>query len=262
MGNLEMIGQGATSKIYREGARALKLYQKMPFAVVEEEAKLQSFAVQAGLPVPAVYGVRVLEDGDVLLEMDYIPGRPVFYEKMDKEQRKSAILTLVTQQCEIHKISAPELPGLGDRLVWKIENNPYLAPELQAELKLLLHSLDKGMQCLCHGDLHPLNILWDGKKHWIIDWVDAAAGDPRADACRTYLIFRQYMARYAGVYLRLYCKAAGVPQEEVLDWLPVIAAARMTENMDEKSRKKLLAIVEDGMKLKKAAGGKCADKAR
>ena len=22
---------------------------------------------------------------------------------------------------------------------------------------------------LCHGDFHPLNILYDGSKHWIID---------------------------------------------------------------------------------------------
>ena len=107
--------------------------------------------------------------------------------------------------------------------------------------------MDKGTTNLCHGDFHPFNILYDGQKHWIIDWVDAAAGNPPADACRSYIIFKQYLNRMSGIYLRAFCKESGVSQEDVLAWLPVIAAARLNENMDIKKRAVLLDIMNENI---------------
>jgi aminoglycoside phosphotransferase (APT) family kinase protein len=42
---------------------------------------------------------------------------------------------------------------------------------------------------LLHLDLHPLNVLVDGHDvSAVLDWVNAQAGDPRADVARTYAI--------------------------------------------------------------------------
>ena len=90
-----------------------------------------------------------------------------------------------------------------------------------------------------------MNILYDEKKHWIIDWVDAVAGNPFADACRTYLIFKQYMQRSSGIYLQSFCKEAGTKPDDVLVWLPIVAAARLEENMDDKTRSWLLYLVHE-----------------
>lgn len=109
--------------------------------------------------------------------------------KMDKDERREAIATLVRLQCAVHSVNASDLPKQADSLTWKIENNPYLNKEAKDTVLVLLWRLDRGQICLCHGDFHPLNILFDGN----IDWVDAACGDPLTDACRTYLIFRQYI---------------------------------------------------------------------
>jgi len=44
---------------------------------------------------------------------------------------------------------------------------------------------------LLHLDYHPLNVLTDGKRiTGVIDWSNAHAGDPRADAARTVTILR------------------------------------------------------------------------
>lgn len=243
--NLEIVGEGATTKIYRDGDKAIKVYVNAPPNEVENEAKLQSYAVKMGLPVPKVYGIRKIGESLTALEMDYIPGKTLMYKKMDVNERHTAIQTLIKLQCMVHSINAGGLPKQNDNIKWKIEKNNYIDKSDKENLFSLYDSLNNNSNNLCHGDFHPLNILYDGKKHWIIDWVDATAGNPLADACRTYLIFKQFLLRSAGIYLRYFCKEANVTQNEILSWLPVIAAARMVENMDEKNRMFLMNIIEE-----------------
>ena len=243
--NLEIVGEGATTKIYRDGDKAIKLYVNASPNEAENEAKLQTFAVDAGLPVPAVFGVRKIDDSMTALDMEYISGKPIIHEKMEKDERRNAIGILVELQCAVHAINTDGLPKLMDRLAWKITHSDFIAQPTKDNLLSLLNRLDDGSNKLCHGDFHPLNILYDGNKYWIIDWVDTTAGNPLADACRTYLIFKQFMMRSAGIYLSLFCKEAGVKQEEVLSWMPVVAAARLSENMDDKMRIQLLKTLDD-----------------
>ena len=242
--NLKIVGKGATATIYRDGEKAIKLYVNAPPQEAENEAKWQSFAANAGLPVPPVLGVRRLDDSMTALDMKYIVGNPMLHDKMDKDERRNAIGVLVELQCAVHAINANGLPKLADKLAWKITHSDFIGQPTKDNLLALLNRLDDGSHHLCHGDFHPLNILYDGNQHWIIDWVDATSGTPLADACRTYLIFKQFMTRSAGIYLSLFCKKAGVKQEDVLAWMPVVAAARLNENMDDKARGKLLDSIE------------------
>ena len=50
--------------------------------------------------------------------------------------------------------------------------------------------LDGAAPSLCHGDLHPLNVLVDGERASVIDWTDAGMGDRPGDVARTALLFR------------------------------------------------------------------------
>lgn len=243
--NLEVIGQGATTKIYRDGDIAVKLYLNAEPGAVEYEAGNQRFAYTNGLPVPKVYGVRKLDDNAIALDMEYIRGQAIISQRMDKEERNKAIRAMVKLQCEVHKVHAAGLPKLMDRLTWKIKVNRHLEEPQKSSLLALLERLKDHSENLCHCDFHPLNILYDGSKYWIIDWVDASAGNPLADACRTYLIFKQYSTQLAGVYLKIFCEESKAKQEDVLAWLPIIAAARLNENMDDKSRAWLLGVVQE-----------------
>ena len=228
--DLEVIGQGATTTVYRDGNKAIKLYVNAAPNEAENEADCQRFAIGAGLPVPAIYSVRKVNDNNVALDMEYINGKPLMYPKMDKSERNNAIETLVKLQCMVHKVSARGQPNQADKLAQKIKSTP-LSESEKSQLLESLQRLSTNSDNLCHGDFHPLNILYDGEKHWIIDWVDSTAGNPLADACRTYLIFKQFITRQAGVYLRSFCKEANVKSEDVLIWLPIIAAARLSEKL-------------------------------
>jgi len=236
MFDLEVVGQGRTTKIYRDGDTAIKLYENASPDAAYNEAEKQRFAHGAGLPAPAVFGVRELGGGLVALDMAYIDGKPLIKPRMDKNERTDAINVLVQLQCAVHNVKADGLPKLTDRMKRFIGGTPWLDGAHKDILLNMLARLDDGRDSLCHGDIHPLNILNDGVKYWIIDWVDATAGCPLADACRTYLIFKYYISRSAGIYLRAFCKRANVRHEGVLAWLPVVAAARLHENMDDRER--------------------------
>ena len=69
-------GKGTWAKVYRNGDVAVKhFYNNAPIDIVEKEAGNQTFAHNAGLPVPAIHGVRKMDDGTVALDMAYISGK-------------------------------------------------------------------------------------------------------------------------------------------------------------------------------------------
>lgn len=119
--NLEVIGQGATTKIYRDGNTAIKLYVNAPPDEADNEAARQRFARESGLPVPAVYGVRKLDNSAVALDMEYINGKPLMSPGMDKDEITNAVHTLVKLQCEVFSVHASGMPKQTDRLAWKIK---------------------------------------------------------------------------------------------------------------------------------------------
>ena len=232
--------------------------------------------------------------------MEYIPGKTMLHDNMNKDERRDAIAALVRLQCSVHAINADGLPKLADRLARKITCSEFIAQSVKDDLLSLLNRLKDGSNNLCHGGFHPLNVLYDRNKYWIIDWVDATAGSLLADACRTYLIFaatphkagasllraflretlskmlaisllllrfcpcftqksiaipqtrlscgiafKQFMMHSAGIYLSAFCKEAGVKKDAVLAWLPIVAAARLSEKMDGKARARLLKVIEE-----------------
>ena len=243
---MKKIGEGKTTEVYLEDNKAIKIYYNTPIEHVKQEANQQSYAVAKGLPVPKVYGVRKIDEEKIALEMEYIPGKPLLREGMSKEECHAAIQTLVRLQCALHAIcvETKEIPKQRDVLHWKIKDNQHIGNEKKEQLYGLLESLNADEYRLCHGDFHPLNVIYDREKYWVIDWVDVTAGNPLADACRTYVIFKQYISRLSGIYLRYFCEEAGVTKEDVLKWLPVIVGARLSESLDEKERMMLLRLLE------------------
>jgi aminoglycoside phosphotransferase (APT) family kinase protein len=101
-------------------------------------------------------------------------------------------------------------------------------------------------KCLCHGDYHIFNLIFREGHVTIIDWVDASAGDARADAYRTYLLYSQHSEELAELYLRLYCDKSGIQQDEIFLWGPIIAGARLSEKVPPEKASRLVEIVNRG----------------
>lgn len=244
------------SKVYREGDKLVKVYLSDPYAYVEQAYQRQKFVYDAGLPIPAVLGIKKISDKETALEMEYLEGKPLveMYEGKGEEAELEAMRVMVKLQCQMNVIDASDLPNLTDLYVHEITISRYLTDEIKNTLLALIKSLDQGKANLCHGDIHPYNIMYHDDRYWIIDWEDAGGGDPAADACMQLFYSMRweakkvvdqngdynlqtycesggdYLQRFCEGgerYLQLFCMESGISRAEVLAWLPIIAGVQV-----------------------------------
>jgi Ser/Thr protein kinase RdoA (MazF antagonist) len=176
----------------------------------------------------------------------------------------SVARTLGGVHASLHATTAPDsLPELRAELRERLRSD--LVPQDVREAVLpLLDGMPDGDR-LCHGDLHPGNLLPRGDgSHVAIDWSMAARGDPAADVARTRLLILGAalpaetpapVARLMELgrrllwrgYLREYERRRGAPLDEaaVATWERIWAAARLAENIAEE-RKALLGLARAG----------------
>src|SRR5260370_768251 len=131
----------------------------------------------AGLPVPQVHAAGTWRNHPALL-LSWLPGWPVTDELRMRPWRAWQLGALFGRMhAAIHTLQAPGI----------LQNHPdawidWLGPDEQS-LQECLRSIDHRVDVLLHLDYHPLNVLTDGKSiTGILDWRNARAGDPRADA--------------------------------------------------------------------------------
>jgi aminoglycoside phosphotransferase (APT) family kinase protein len=137
-------------------------------------------------------------------------------------------------------------------------NDAPLPSRLRDHALRVLDRLPDGVS-LCHGDLHPGNVLLTEDRIAVIDWPGATRGVPEADHARTRLLlrwadpvpgtsllFRGLMTAgrsvFAGSYERAYRRGASLPLPRSDSWLVVHAAARLSEGIDGE-QPKLLAFL-------------------
>ena len=220
------------SKVYRDGNKLVKIYLSAPYDYVELAYRRQKFVYDAGLPIPAVYGIKKISETETAIEMEYVEGQPLYklFEDKGDEYQEDELRVMVKLQCQMNAIDASSLPDITDMYIHEITTTPYLTNDMKETLLAYMKSLDKGKTNLCHGDIHPANIMVNGGKSWIIDWEDAGKGDPAADACMSYFYAKRWERndnQRGDLYLRLFCAESGIPPEEVLAWLPVIAGVQI-----------------------------------
>ena len=89
----------------------------------------------------------------------------------------------------IHSFPAARFTSLKSRLARNIGSAPALeAAQRDRLLDGLAEMPDENR--LCHGDFHPMNIMGPAGGEVVLDWLDASAGDPAADVCRSYVLIR------------------------------------------------------------------------
>jgi Phosphotransferase enzyme family len=90
----------------------------------------------------------------------------------------------------LHAVAGPPvLPNLRAELAHRIRSVPRLPADLASRALSILDGLPDGDR-LCHGDFHLGNILGGLDHPVVIDWGEAARGDPVADVANTWLLHR------------------------------------------------------------------------
>ena len=160
----------------------------------------------------------------------------------DKEQAECYLSTSVDMQLKIHSITPDAIEPMYDKLYRQIEAVSIIDEKQKSYLLKKLDSFTFKSR-LCHGDFHLFNLLVAENQVFVIDWMDASSGDPRADVYRTYLLYSQFSSELAEIYLRLYCEKSGLNRTEIFQWAPIIAGARLSENVPSENSKRLIEIL-------------------
>ena len=145
-----------------------------------EETALRA-CVATGVPAPAVEATGQWEGRPVLV-LSWCPGRTCLAAMLRRPWSIWRIgLSLGRQQARIHRVPPPSVLLEGAPEYW-LARGALQCPEVFARVRRMALSTAS----LIHLDYHPLNVLMDrGRITGILDWSNAAAGDPRADFART-----------------------------------------------------------------------------
>jgi uncharacterized protein (TIGR02172 family) len=242
------IAEGRTAEVYDwDDGHILKLYHTWcPPHWIEQEARVARVIAAAGIPTPGA--------GDIV-ELD--GRRGIVYERvtgvsmLDDMRRRPWLLLrhardLAALQAQFHRLTIPDLHGYRDGLVTSIQHAPHLSEAQRSQALALLETLPDGT-ALCHGDFHPGNVLITSRGPVVIDWMTACLGSPWADVARTSMILtigvkaagdqvsallRSASGLYHRTYLNQYRRLRADGQDELERWLPVIAAARLAEQIE------------------------------
>jgi uncharacterized protein (TIGR02172 family) len=259
----QIIGVGRTAEIIAwDENRVLKLFHKnWSLSEVKWEEKIAKVIFDAGLPVPAIYGIRKLNGRHGIL-YEHVDGQSMLKELILTPSKLNHYATLFAHlHAEIHSHQVEELPSQHQKLRMKINRATSLPLNLRQKILELLRDLPEN-KVLCHGDFHPENILMSNHGPIVIDWNDATKGRPEADLARTLILvgygqpasldfdtkqLSPMRDRFARTYLKEYMRLQStVTIEKIKLWRIPVAAARLSEGIKEKEDK-LLSIIKNSL---------------
>ena len=253
-----LIASGRTAEVYEWGdSQVLKLFRSgWARADVDREAQVAKAVAAAGL-APAIHDLVRVADRDGIV-----------YERVDGP----SMLRQLTQQPwtvvrhgrlladmhrRMHQCSVPALPSLRARLERRIRFQEAVSATVRQAALCTLERLTDG-DCLCHGDLHPDNVILTANGPVIIDWNDATCGNPFADVARTSLLLcsgallampltRRLLIRllrrtFHRVYLSRYIGGQPAARQQIAAFALPVAIARLDEGIAEEQAQLLAAI--------------------
>ncbi len=213
--------------IYRDGDKVMKVFDPCyPKADVLNEALNQARMEEAGLNIPKVLEVTVI-DGKWTIVLEHIKGTALDTLMRTQPEKKEEYMNLfVDLQLTMHEKICLGLNKLKDRLNRRIAETD-LPATVRYDLHMKLDEMPKDNK-VCHGDFNPSNIIIaeDGTPY-ILDWSHVAQGNTCADAARTFLLFGLNGEEAdARSYLDKFSERSGIPKEEVVRWIPIVAASQ------------------------------------
>ena len=264
----DLIARGNTSEVFSwSSTTVLKVLRSdMPPAWAPHEAEITRLVHEAGFPVPAVEEV-VTVDGRPGIVFERVEGSSMWEHMRDAPNDLERLTrALVDLQCELHSSSAPAgLPDLRTRLVGNVRLAVALSDEDREAAAHLVGSLPGGT-ALCHGDMHPRNILMSKRGMVLIDWFDASAGNPVADIARSSLLIRpqqtaeldmhhlqgasvEMLAKLHSEYMSEVLSRRPIDEHDLLAWEAAVAAARLAEPVPMGDLLQIWRAWRDGAKI-------------
>jgi uncharacterized protein (TIGR02172 family) len=245
----ERIGVGRTAEIFAiDTQRAWKVFRpEMDTDEAAHEARMAQAITAANVPVPAFLGLLSADGKSGLLyERIHGPSLDVWVNGKPTRLPRAARI-LAETHAQVHRGQPRDLPKLHDVLARRIQRATPAPESLRAAALARLATLPHG-ETLCHGDFHWGNILLGKAGPMVIDWENAAIGDPMFDIARTLLLYqmgflheqhalqqrlvRSMIGYITRSYLRHYRRMQPVDMARLAAWRLPVAVARLSEGID------------------------------
>jgi Phosphotransferase enzyme family len=246
-----VIGTGVRSTVHAMGT---DLVVKVPLAGtpdiwIRREAEYSAVVRAMGLPVPEVHDLT-MHEGRLVVVYARIPG-PTMWSCIARNVSSAPVMgeLLASLHLQVLALVGPmALPRQYDRLASKIRASSGhlgVSPDLAGSR---LPDPSRPLR-LCHGDLHPGNVILSDDGPVLLDWFDASRGVPLADVARSSILMGAggvadasmphlvpYDRRAARALHDSYLAAMGdglssFDAEELAFWVRLEAAARMSEGV-------------------------------
>jgi aminoglycoside phosphotransferase (APT) family kinase protein len=246
LGDVVARGSRSTVHSYGRGAVVKVPDPATPESWIRCEARYAEAARVAGAPVPRLLGMEQIA-GRTASVWEHVDGQSMWQHVVDRPERSTELgRRLAEVQLSLFElVPAVTLPRQRDRLTSKIRR---AAATIDASLAQALDSLPSETHALrlCHGDLHPSNVLLGPEGPMIVDWFDASRGDPIADVARSSLVLLsdgvnpprhlpgsdcETLSALTDAYLGRLRGSLEFDRETLLRWQAVNAVARMAEGV-------------------------------
>lgn len=235
---MELLAEGRNAQVFAYGdGLVLKLDRPDWTGLSPFEAEMLDLLAGAGLPVARSHGAVTVEgrSGVVLDRIDGVPLSQVLFAA-GRDQIEALAERFVDLQWLLNSTSVSGLPPLVPRLRLELEST-IDDPGLRAALLTRLDRLDDGTLGVLHYDFHPDNVLVAADDRWVvIDWLTVAAGPAAADLARTLVLRGQRTTEplfsFMAAVRRLGAQRRGLEDEDLDDWVRLVAAGRLGEGFE------------------------------
>jgi aminoglycoside phosphotransferase (APT) family kinase protein len=182
----------------------LRVFQERDSHQAHLESTVQNALADQAYPVPAVHLTCMDESvlGNAFMIMDYVEGETLEKANLPLDQlvgilgKAHALLHCIDPGPILEKVTKSQVDarsinyeGRLERLLTSVNMN---FPWLETALEWLYENRPDNPDVLsiCHGDFHPMNILFkEGKIQAVLDWPNFLIGDPAMDVAFTLALF-------------------------------------------------------------------------
>jgi aminoglycoside phosphotransferase (APT) family kinase protein len=252
----DVVARGSRSLVHAYGRGVVVKVPKptTPASWILAEAEYVEAVRAVGAPAPALLGVEQIF-GRPASVWERVEGPSLWQEVVDRPHRSADVGGRLAEiQLALFELVPPvTLPDQRDRLISKIR---WSAANVDASLAGALDVMPARTATprLCHGDLHPSNVIVSREGPVLVDWFDASRGDRVADVARSSLTMLgdgattpshlpgsdpRTLAVLTQAYVSRLRQWLDISPELLSRWQAINAAARLAEGI---SREPLLEV--------------------
>lgn len=226
-GTEKKIGIGAQAEVLLYNGYAYKVYKSSYLAEwIEFEKRQQKTINDAGLCNVRYYDT----DNSHIIKMDFVDG-----EMLENKARMGDINcfnTLAEAFRFVHEKDATgiNIPHLLDTAGMGLDEN-----EKEEVLEIISRLSGKFKSCVCHLDMHFLNIMLprDQEGFVIIDWMNARLAPAVFDYARTYVIFDEFSKEGLEAYKQIVMPELWATDVEENDFYDAVRASEIIRNREK-----------------------------